>query len=198
MKIQGVLSVEGINFHIDVDAPDDERNIYVTNVHPNCLVIPKERWRVDFLGLPETVVAALHKRGIYTLKVLTDEKWELAIDDLPEETALVIKEALAHFRKIALLFERVERYREPLGVGSASVSVEHTGARKSVVTLATDISVCGLSQPQEQALRGKGVTTLADLMKLGRSRLFMTRGFDEKAVERVELTLRKVRSELDR
>jgi hypothetical protein len=114
MRVEGVLTVEGVTFHVDIDTDDRDTDVYVTNVHPNCMVIPKERWRVEFLGLPPAVVTLLHERDIFDLGTLIDGRWNLAVNGLGKDAERIVSEALAEFKKIALLFEQVERFREPL------------------------------------------------------------------------------------
>lgn len=202
MKIQGILTIEGISLHVEIDAPDDARELYVTNVHPNCLVIPKERWKIEFLGLPTEIVATLHERNVFTLGELVDGHWDPRFVGLDEATEARIKEALTAFRKIALVFERMEfegaevhatevRRGRPLRTTLAEAFVTKEEEKKDS-PLHKDISSVGLLKPQEDALRKtKGVRTLGDLAKLGRARLLMTNQMDERGVGKIEATLRK-------
>lgn len=194
MKIQGVLSVEGVRLHVDVEAADDEQDLYVTNVHPNCLVVPKERWRIEFLGLPPAALLELKRRQIFTLGQLVDESWNLGVDGFSTELATCITEALGEFRKIALVFERQASYR-PLQAlpiteseqAGTDIAVSQADAQR------TDIAELGLPRAQERVLRKtRNVQTYGDLVALGRNRLLMTSQITSKTVQRIEETLRGV------
>lgn len=194
MKIRGTLSIEGIDLHVDIEAPDDAQELYVTNVNPNCLVVPKERWRVEFMGLPPEIVAQLHDRQIYVLGELVDASWELKADNLENDTRQVITTAISDLRKLALLFEgdagesrlghRLQRDSE------ISVTV---GNVRSERLLNQDISSIGLQKRQEDALRtDRSVTTVRDLVSLGEAKIIMTKHMDQKGLERIESVLGRV------
>ena len=202
MKIQGTVTVEGISLRVDIEAPDDTKELYVTNVHPNCLVIPRERWRVEFLGLPAEIVAALHAHNIFTLGELVDNHWNPRVLGLNETIDAKIEEAVAAFRKIALVFERSENGdgrgptpREkralPLHATIAELLVAKEEDKRSSL-FQNDIAFLGLLKPQEDALRKtKGVRTLGDVEKLGHARLMMTEHMDQKGMAKIEAVFRK-------
>lgn len=194
MKVQGTLSLEGIKLHVRIDAPDDQQTLYVTNVHPNCLVIPKDRWRVEFLGLPKEIVAELHQRNIVFLGQLIDENWNLGAHGLNEDMRQQIGEALRIFFKIALVFDLPPKYKlERLFKPPALTDDDDEPAPTNGVSgTDQDIAVAGLLGHQEESLRKmKNVNTLGDILRLGRNRLFMTKGVDARAMEKIETALRK-------
>ncbi|MBI4094134.1 hypothetical protein HY417_04170 [Candidatus Kaiserbacteria bacterium] len=194
MKIQGVLTIEGVKLHVDIDALDDDQDLYVTNVHPNCLVIPKERWRVEFLGLPPDIVEQLQKRGIGTLDKLVNGDWHARVDGFDEASQRKIAASLAEFLRIAFVFNYhgiSSDSEEVLQADTTETTVLHE-RRTDDPALNTDIAVVGLLKPQEETLRNrKGMATLGDLVKLGRSRLLMTDTMDERGVQKIEVALRE-------
>lgn len=191
MKVQGTLKLEGVKLHVRIEAPDDERTLYVTNVHPNCLVIPRNRWKIEFLGLPRETIEELHRRDIFFLGQLVNENWTLGAHGLNEEMHRQIGEALRAFFDIALVFDlppqhQLERLFAPPPEAEAAEGSSNGGSGER-----ESITVIGLLRPQEEALRKKDVTTLGDILQLGRDRLLMTRGVDVRAMEKIETALRK-------
>jgi hypothetical protein len=116
VRIQGTFNVEGVELNIDIDTLDDEEELYVTNVHPHCLVIPKERWKVEFLGLPQEVIQELERRRLLTLGDLVDDQWEVKADGLDDATFTQVKEAVERFLSIAFVFGRKEAPEEALSL----------------------------------------------------------------------------------
>lgn len=199
MKVQGTLTLEDVKLFVRIDVPDDQREVFVTNVHPDCLVIPKERWRIEFLGLPPDTVQELKDREISTLGQLVDEKWNIGVHGLSEETHAVVLDAVRHFLGLALVFELPTRYQlENLFSKPLAVEVEEAvGQGNGSDGLTQDIGTIGLRKPQEDALRNnREVNTFADLLKLGRNRLVMTTQMDEKGMQKIEKALRKFGLEL--
>ncbi len=192
MKIQGVIQVEGVELHVDIEAPDDQKELYVTNVHPDCLVIPKERWKVEFLGLPVDALIELQMRGVTTLGQLVDETWNIGASGLSEGTKRKVQEALTTFRQIALVFERPKQYDAP----AAKIRQPGVGPTNNK-NVELSLSEVGLLKNQEEALRStRKVATYGDLIALGRGRLMMTNQMDERAVAKIETALRSVGLEL--
>jgi len=199
MKVQGTLSLEGVKLHVRIEAPDDQTTLYVTNVHPNCLVIPKERWRVEFLGLPPEVVEALHSRNITFLGQLVDAKWRIGAHGLNEEMNRQIGEALRTFLDIALVFDLPPKHQlamlfsPPKEEDDEEVAVAGTDG----AALNNSLACIGLSAKHVEILqRQRGATTLGDLLRLGRNKLLMTSGMDTRAMERIEAALRQCGHEL--
>ncbi len=197
MKVLGTLNLEGIKLHVQIEAPDDERVLYVTNVHPNCLVIPRDRWKVEFLGLPRATIEELHRRDIFFLGQIVNENWTLGAHGLNEEMLRQIGEALRIFLDIALVFDLPPKYRlEQLFSPTAEADGEETMGPVDGASRDLDVSVIGLLIPQKEALRKKNINTLGDVLKLGRNRLVMTQGLDGRAMEKIEAALRKYGLEL--
>ena len=179
MKMQGTLEVDGIRLTVDVEAPDDATDLYVTNVHPNCLVIPKERWRIEHMGLSDDAIAYLHHSGIHFLGQLVNGGFKFVLTHLDENVAKEVNHSLERIRDMALLFETEQAVNHDPTVDSPELDV--------------DISTLALPKQQEQSLRkNRGVNTLRDLVKLGKNSLLMTQNIDQKAVDKIEKALRRV------
>ncbi len=191
VKIQGVLEVGGINLHVDIETHDGESDIYVTNVHPNCLVIPKERLMVDFLGLPSEVVLYLQAKGFSSLASLVDDHWQVKSNGFSPDIKDAVSVAIKQLRDKALVFDRVERFREPMGVVDLPKGKELVGgvSEGGDEKLDVDISSCDLNKAVEENLRRKEVNTLRDVVVRGRGRLMMVKGMDRKAIAKIELAL---------
>ncbi len=194
MKIQGVIEAEGVKLHVEVDVPDAQTEVYVTNIDPHCVVVPQDRWRVEFLGLPREIVKMFHDHGIFFLSQLNheNEKGALGFD---EDVLDEITEALERFRKMAIIFEGVNGYqdRTETVINAPEVILVKPSIESN---LEFDIGIIGLGRPQEESLRKKGVKTLKDLVALGRSRLLMTDKMDQRGIDKIEAALRKARVEL--
>lgn len=194
MKIQGIIEAEGVKLHVDVDVPDDQVEVYVTNVHPNCVVVPQDRWRVEFLGLPREIVKMLHDRGVFFLSQLNHEN-EKGVLGFDKEVLDEINEALTKLQEIAIIFEGTDGYqdRTETAIKESEIILAKPAIESS---LEFDIGIIGLGRPQEESLHKKGVKTLKDLVALGRSRLLMTDKMDQRGVDKIEVALRKAGVEL--
>lgn len=201
MRIQGMLTVEGIRLHVDIESFDNERELFVTNVHPSCLVIPRERWRVEFLGLPQHVLAELRENGILTLDRLVDEEWNLDRRkikvSLSEETWQALSYSLETLREIALVFDMPKDPSEPRlleAVFSPKRKEEREEAeRVSRVSEDEDIRVLTLSSATERTLRKyHGVNAIRDLLGLRYEQLIMTRGIDEVEIQKIKAALERL------
>ena len=191
MKIAGVIDAEGVRLHVDVDVPDDQDEVYVTNVHPNCFVVPYERWRVEFLGLPLETVEKLQKQGILFLGQLERENGKGVIG-LDEELANAVNGALKKLEEMALIFGGVDGYQERTLAAITTPPKEPDQKVKPELSLDEDIRVVGLRKEQEESLfKNRKIKTLSDLVLLGRSRLLMTDKMDDRGIEEIEATLRK-------
>lgn len=214
MKIQGIVEVEGVRLHIDIEAPDSREDIYVTNIHPNCLVIPKERWPVEHLGLPLTALQELQERGLKYLGEITDSRWQISSNGLSEATGQELSEALARLRQTALLFEQStpeELAREVAGfpIELAPVGQEDVGeikrkpavvAEARVQSQAPDaifLSELRISRRMKDILLAvHKAKTVADVLALGRVRLVMTPGVSACDIEVLVAELARVSHEL--
>lgn len=195
MKIQGVLNVEGVELHVNIEAPDGQRELYVTNIHPSCLVIPRERWRVEYLGLPSEVVRGLKEQGISSLEDLLNEEWNLDLKKVQKKlTASAIaqiEQSLHNFLEIALVFDMPRQFPE---VNVRDVIHQNGNGKhpqKNEGALDTSIEVLGLPVLLRKALeRHHKVTTLRDLVALDKDQLIMTPGIDGKSIQRIEAALK--------
>lgn len=103
MKIQGTLMVEGINLHMYVDAPDSMRNLYITNVPPDAMIVMRERISIEALPFSPRVVASLHEKGIFFLNGLLTPDWKPITRRLSEEEKQEILPILTRFLDAALI-----------------------------------------------------------------------------------------------
>lgn len=206
MKLRGVLEMEGIRLHLNVELQDGECNIYLAKVHPNCVVIPKERWPVDLLGLPPDCVRALKSRKVKSLSELVDESWNLVIGGFSEKTQQDIEACVHRFKSLALIFDQ-----EPLDVVKVETHVfvdESPHAPKQAEDSALkdpapaqpyrepeaiSIDEFGLSKEETELLRSyHEIETVADVHKRGQARIVMTPGFTHKGVSQLLEGLQRV------
>ena len=103
MKIQGLLTIEGFNLHVHIDAPDDLKDIFVTDLPPHALVITRERLRIDSLRFPSEVIESLQERGVRFLSDLVNSRWELQLQRVKEEHRAIVEAVLKQFLDAALL-----------------------------------------------------------------------------------------------
>lgn len=196
MRIKGVVEVEGVRLHVDIQAPDAKEDVYVTNLHPNCLVVPKERWYVEFLGLSQSAQVELAAENIRHLGQLTDGEWKLSRNGLTEGTTRELTEALARLREMALFFEQTpleQIVRELVGFPIPDVTEES-------VEVAEAASEAGGALPLDTPLKEvpkvapvmldllpfvHKVRTIADVLRLGTGRIIMTPGVSAKDVDRL-------------
>lgn len=192
MRVKGTLTIEGVNLHLNVSAPDDQQEIYLANVHPSCMVIPKDRWKIEYLGLPPEAVQELRSRNISVLGQLVNETWTLGVDGLNDEMRVAINEALDRFLDIALRFE-LPPEKKTVQVPArpqAEVAASPNGTTNGAAPLDLELSVIGLLKGQETAVKKKGAATLGDLLKLGRNRILMIDKMDVRGMEKIEAALR--------
>ena len=204
MKIQGVIEVEGIKLHIDIDAPDNHQDIYVANVHPNCLVVPKERWYIEYLDLSVEAVKELKQQQINNLGQLTNGQWQISREGLSEQTNQELVQALECLRQMAILFEQPtpevlvgkiigrsllkSSEKESLEQQS-NINVEQV---KTTVDLNTPIEYLPISVKMREILKAVHVRTLADVLEFGKSRLTMTIGVTRHDIEELETGLSRL------
>lgn len=191
MRIEGEMTAEvegssaGVKLHVRINAPDDTTELYVTNVHPNCLTIPRERWSIEFLGLSAQALDELRSRDITNLSQLTNGRWTLGVDGLSAETRDEVTAALQTLTDIAIVFE----IPHPIQLATLfRTPAQEDGDGASAADLAVlerDIATIGLLKPQEEALRKKGMRTLRDLYCLGRNKLVMTPRMDERGIRKI-------------
>lgn len=204
MNIKGVMEVEGVRLFIAIDAPDESRDIYVTNVHPNCVVIPKERWPVEYLGLSQYALRDLAEHNVTHLDQLVDGQWQLSRKGLNKNTDDEIIASLDGLRRIALLFEQLtpgEIARELVGypVRSSSVSDIFIADDQDEVDRASVSPDTPLQEIEELPAKlrdilhaAHGVSTIADVLKLGLTRVIMTPNVDANDVNLMKIAFEHI------
>ncbi|MBI2636699.1 MAG: hypothetical protein HYW81_00700 [Parcubacteria group bacterium] len=199
MRIKGVVEVEGVRLHVDIQAPDEREDVYVTNLHPNCLVVPKERWYVEFLGLSQSAQVELAAENIRHLGQLTDGEWKLSRNGLTEATTSELNAALQHLREMALLFEQTpleQIVRELVGFPIPEVAEEDAEAGETGTAASEAGGALPLDTPLKEVPKLAPVIldllpfvhkarTIADVLKLGTGRIIMTPGITAKDVTRL-------------
>lgn len=202
MKIEGVIRVEGVELHVDVEAPDGATHVYVTNVAPNTLVIPPERLPLRSLALADGTADALAAQGAHTLADLVDQRGEVRVQHLPPEVRLEVDRVLEELRAAALVFNwklKPVAVRDIPISGVLPESIEGApamGRARSPTHDAPEVfldhhvgEVEVLSQRHREELLRKGITTLRDLVALGEEGLLMVKHFDVRKIEQVKVWL---------
>lgn len=220
MRIQGTLEVEGVKLHVNIDAPDNHQEIFVTNVHPNCVVIPRERWKIEYLGFSSLLVDTLHAQGVHFLHHLVDERWEARMDGftLTEAEMEEIERALETFFSIALVFDQSpevvvnpelppgdfqKRLKEVSsaelvseGQASEVPSVEGVPVKvRANEIMNQDIAVLGLPAGVAKNMRERSegsVNTIHDVLSAGKYGLRKVRHMNDKMLARIEEGMKKL------
>jgi len=204
MRIRGTIIVEGIKLHVDIEAPPHERELLVTNVHPSRIVIPRERWKIEYLGLSDKVVSKLRALGFKTLDNLLDSEWSLdpiGMHRIPADARQEVEQALEDFKEAALIFEMpredrpgddaAEAKRQTIASEnrtSSGPAAHQNGSAK----LDDTISVIGLPKPVEDAIcQRHRVALIRELAALTEEDLIMTPHVDEKALRRIRDALKE-------
>lgn len=189
MRIRGILKMRGTKLHVDLEAPDGTKDLFVT-VRPDCLVVPRSKWSVDSLGLPTETIAELRALDISMLSQLIDENWNLGVDGLTEETRVHVTTAVERVRGMVLDHGEQLTPERPVRVPPMPTPALHEQVEERV--LDTDIDSLRLSKEQRESLRNRrNVNTWRDLVALGKTRLLMTPKMDEKGLRRIEEALTK-------
>lgn len=194
MKIEGVVTVEGVELHVNIEAPDDERELWVTNIHPSCLVIPRERWRVEYLGLPLEVLKECKNQGIASLDDLLSEQWKVDLKKVQKKLSVSaiahIEQATHNFLEIALVFDMPRQYPEVNVQDVIHQNGKQDNSQKNTGTLDASIEVLELPVMLRKTLeRHLKVKTIRELVALDRDQLIMTPDVDEKSIRRIEAAL---------
>lgn len=198
MRISGVVVIEGVQLVVNVDAPDDEREIYVTNLHPSFVVVPRERWPVEYLNLSAEVVADLKGAGIHTLWDFTNGAWEVRLPSTVGQHFDAVTNAIGQVRQLAITFEiptessREMQKREAVPIGQVVTQQEAVVHRPVSGTLGSSLISIGVPDAVVSKLRrARGeVETIRDLLTLGRRKLVMTTGISAQEVTEVEERIR--------
>lgn len=202
MKIEGVIYMEGVDLHVDVEVADSASHVYVTNVHPSTLVIPPERLELRYLALSKTALAALEAKEIKTLADLVDKQGTLRPVKLSTTVKAEVAQVLGALRKSALVFDwnndatKDQTALDPLLLSSPEASKHDVKVEKlngahldngHVKKLKLEEMLAEkrpgtrkrlFSLKQLASLQSQGITTVEDLQAFGDEKLLMTRGFD--------------------
>lgn len=188
MRIKGEIEIEGVKLCIDIEAPDDDRVIFVTNLTPSFLVVPKQRWPVEFLELRPETIEGLRDAGVDTLGDLVDDSWQLTLLPGLEQHHQEIRGAIAQLREIAMTFED---HPEPDALPASEtfpLPEEETRAPASdSLSLGTQLASIGV--PERicvQLLRTRNIGSIRELLQLGRRKLVMTAGIKLDDVQTIE------------
>lgn len=205
MKIQGEVEIEGIKLQVNIEAPDDAQNLYVTNVSPTCVVVPRERWQIEWLGLSEKTVRELTKRGLTTIAHLIDDQWQLKIGILPETISEEIKEALERLRSIAIVFKGPVISEEETAPSSVAARRKNLAtAAKDLRELVGEIEAIGAGQDKSLTQLGLpnkvirmltkrySVGTAKELAQLGEPRIIMTPGLTAQDISLIKAKLAEI------
>ena len=190
MRIQGVIRVNDVRLIADIDAPDDARDVYITNVSPDYIIIPRERWPLTHLSLSEEVLAAFTAAGLSFLGEIVDAQWTVT---LPESLAAhfpVVVEAVGKLRGRAITFDGDEgpssqRTQIPIPMDAlvqdrAVLPLLHTIKDPTTLSLSEagfPPKLVGLLKTHRQ------ITTVRSLIEAGKRRVTMTTGVNNADVE---------------
>ena len=206
IKITGKVEVEGIVLTINIEAPDDTTELYVTNVSKEYITIPKERMLIEHLGLNESTVRHLEGIGIHNLGQLLASGWEVkTLNGIPQAAQWDIDRALQEVRRTAIIFEPMplqENATAQVGAEPSrkppAMSISQSGqlARKvladreilpQVIMLESPFSSLGLNIKVVKAIQKKhGAMNVKELIALGRNRLVMTPGVTSDDIDFIE------------
>ena len=209
MKITGKVEVEGIVLNINIEAPDDTTELYVTNVSKEHITIPKERMLISHLGLNENTVRHLEGLNIHNLGQLLENGWDpKPLNGIPQAAQWDIDRALQEVRRTAIIFEPValqedvslqapaEPSRKP-----PEMTISQSGqlARKvladrevlpQAITLESPFSSMGFTAKFVKAVQRKyGFINVKEFIALGRNRLIMTPGVTSDDMSLIERKL---------
>lgn len=212
MWIRGVVQVDDVRLMIDIDVPDGEREVYVTNVSHRCLVIPQERWPLDLLDLDDATLRALTGAGLKTVGDVVDcasPQWAVRLSGELEPLTSVVQGALDRLRAMALIFGNTENDgdnepREPFPIAgqprhrlppvvevSSEASSDASGEKpEQKIPLEANLTTIGVPGKVAKKLAESGAATIGQLLERGRRKLVMTQGVKATDVELIEQKLR--------
>lgn len=202
MKIRGTVEIEGMTLNVLIDAPDDTTELYVTNISSRCLVIPKERWLVCYLGLSKETFQELTAKGFMTLDHVLDAAWKVrddipltvpAMDELKKQVHVFLERALI-FPDLGILQAREKKETFPIRKKQQRTAAmrEKSDTATTPAPLLGQRSLSGfLPANIVKTLQVQhGIETIDDLLQLGKVRVFMTKGLSKADVSRIDDYLR--------
>ncbi len=198
MRISGTVEVGDVRLMIDIDAPDHERVICVTNVSPQCLVIPRDRWLLDHTDLSASALAELNQANVRTLGDAVDESWQVRLPKNLVHLSDEVQNAVDRLRSLALTFdqESAEEVHSGLHAFPVSENPERRHAPTAeqpplTLTLSralvgpkpreeikpeSDLASLGLAAPLIKVLGKIPVVSVGQLISRGRRQTMMTVG----------------------
>lgn len=209
IKIIGKVEVEGIILNINIEAPDDATELYVTNVSKEHITIPKERMLISHLGLNESTVRSLERLDIHNLGQLLEDGWDIKhLNGIPQAAQLDIDRALQEVRRTAVIFEPIAFQESAATQAPAEpsrkppeMSISQSGqlARKvladrevlpQAITFESPFSSLGFTAKFVKAVQKKhGNINVKVFIALGRPRLVMTPGVTSDDIALIERRL---------
>lgn len=205
-KIQGQLEIHGVILHLDIEAADGVAALYVTNISPQCLVVPRERWKVEWMGLPPDVLEEVKSKGVKTIGDLVGKDGNVTIEGASDRTRKLAEFAWRAIKGQALTFEipeGIEATATPW-VPSHTATPSLNGSqvrpdspdegRPSQAVPATEgpdlqqaLRVLGLPSGVTEAIEARcGVRTIGDMRRVTRSDLYMVPKMQMKYIKQLE------------
>lgn len=200
MKIKGAIEVEGVTLHLDISILGGEKEIYVTNISPHCLVIPKERWSLRCLGLTAKTLEELSSKGLAMLAQVVDPEWKVIEHLFSLQTFAELDEAVKLFLDKALIFPEAYEIKKqsrvlefPLRDRIISAGRAADGMEAIPQSLKAELPLTALDLPQRvlKILKKRyQLETIGELRKLGKIQMVMTPGLTKKDVETISQRLK--------
>lgn len=188
MRIKGEIEIEGVKLYVDIEAPDGDRVIFVTNLTSSFLVVPKQRWPVEFLELRPETIEGLREAGVDTLGDLVDDSWQLTIPEGLKQHQQEIGHAVAQLREIAMTFEEHPEPDALLASETFPLPEEESRAL-TTVSLSLNTQLASIGVPERicaQLLKTRNIGSIRELLQLGRRKLVMTDGIKLDDVQTIE------------
>lgn len=198
MQIDGVIQVNGVELHVDIDVSDETKHIYVTNVAPNTLCLPPERLQLAWLNFTDDTLAWLSQHDVGTLADLVDRQGDLKIGNMAPEVFKEVDTLLRHLRSAGLVFDwKLHTVASHIRIsGEVPRTLAETpamGWARTVPSAEVDALLQGpleavevLNDRHRRSLYTREVTTIGELAALGDDGLLMIPEFDFQKVEQVK------------
>lgn len=202
MRVTGSIDVDGVKLVVDVDVPDGMTQVFVTNISPDCLVIPKSRWPITLLELGSMSVQVLQQAGLMTLENITDEQWNVRLPESLQPLVEEVTKAVQRLRAVALTFEMEqsaaftdEREGFPITLSdSVAAAARETSLlpppENDPLDLLIESARFELPKRLVRILHDKGVRTVRDLIALGRRKVVFTKDVTAADVDLLDVKLK--------
>lgn len=202
MRVTGSIDVDGVKLVVDVDVPDGMTQVFVTNISPDCLVIPKSRWPITLLELGSMSVQVLQQAGLMTLENITDEQWNVRLPESLQPLVEEVTKAVQRLRAVALTFEAEEStaptdYREgfPIAIGDSVVAAAGETSllpppENDPMDRLIESMTYELPKRLVRIFHDKGIKTVRDLIALGRRKVVFTKGVTAADIDLLDVKLK--------